>query len=124
MNRLSGLAVVLMLAACSSHSVENGQVQCSASGNKCPDNFHCATDGTCWKNGSDPMPDMPSPTADLGPAAAGPHAATSVLSGGVTASSEHYKVIMSTGQSPGGNGTAASATSKKRGGLPGATQAK
>src|SRR6476659_9253426 len=63
-------------------------------------------------------PHLASPPPDLSPAVtAAPHAGTAVLSGGVTAKSGNYKIIMSTGQSPGGNGKAASGTVQKNGGL-------
>jgi hypothetical protein len=58
------------------------------------------------------------------PPTLGGHSGNSVMSGGVTAKSEHYKIIMHTGQAPGGNGTAASTNNKLRTGLSGATQGK
>jgi hypothetical protein len=54
----------------------------------------------------------------------GKRSGNSVMSGGVTAKSEHYKITMSTGQAPGGNGAQASANNKARTGLTGATQSK
>ncbi len=51
-------------------------------------------------------------------------AGRSLLAGGVTAKSANYKVIMSVGQSPGGNRNAASANLKLKAGLVGATQGK
>src|SRR3954452_5444344 len=99
MNRLLGLLVFATMAGCYSPNVPNGQLKCSTGG-KCPDGFHCATDGTCWKNGADPvvmmMPDMTHPPVidmsqpvvpDMGPMPVVPHSATSVMSGGVTATS-------------------------------------
>jgi hypothetical protein len=50
------------------------------------------------------------------------HFGTAVMSGGVSAQSQNFKVQMSLGQSPGGNGTAASANHKLKGGLVGSTQ--
>jgi hypothetical protein len=50
------------------------------------------------------------------------HPAATVMSGAVSAKSANYRVIMSLGQGPGGNGTAASTNNKVRGGLVGATQ--
>ena len=141
MNRTLGL--VFLLAGCYSPNIGNGQLKCS-SDNKCPDGFHCAGDKTCWKNGQEPMPspmpdmsvlpdlatpvihDMttPSPMPDLLPPALPTRAGNSVMTGGVTAKSEHYKMIMSTGQPPGGNGASSSANNKKRSGTAGATQGK
>ena len=46
------------------------------------------------------------------------------MSGSVAAKSEHYKAVMSTGQTPGGNSNAASETKKVRSGLSGVTQGK
>jgi hypothetical protein len=114
------LVVVFALAGCSSPSLQNGTQKCSSTAN-CPDGYHCATDGTCWKNGQDPPPpDMATPPSDGSVSTA--HTGSAVLSGGVTASSEHYKIITSTGQAPGGNANAASANVKNAAGVAGATQ--
>ena len=63
------LSIALLLAGCYDPHVNNGELQCSLGGGKCPVGFHCAFDGTCWRNGQDPgvatVPDM----ADSGPAA-------------------------------------------------------
>jgi hypothetical protein len=61
---------------------------------------------------------------DMGPLPLTARSANAVMSGGVTAKSEHYKIIMSTGQPPGANGASASANHQARTGLSGATQAK
>jgi hypothetical protein len=126
----------LLVAGCYSPNVADGKLKCSTNGNKCPDGFHCATDGFCWKNGHDPtaMPDMTQPVidmaqpvdsgADAAPPAVTAHKGTSILSGGVSARSEHYQIIMSTGQAPGGNANAASSANQKKAGLVGATQGK
>ncbi|MCU0619932.1 MAG: hypothetical protein MUC69_00340 [Gemmatimonadales bacterium] len=50
------------------------------------------------------------------------HRGTAIMAGAVDAKSSRYRAVMSTGQSPGGNTTAASSTYKVRGGLVGATQ--
>jgi hypothetical protein len=115
MSKLLPALVCLMLAGCYSPNPASGKLKCSVGDNKCPEGYHCASDGTCWKNGQDP---------GGGGGGLAAHRGTSVMAGGVSAQSEHYKVIMSTGQSPGGNGTASSATVKKQGGLVGATQGK
>jgi hypothetical protein len=120
MSKLFPALVCLMLAGCYSANPADGKLKCSVGDNKCPDGYHCAADGTCWKNGHDPGAGGGGGTG--GGLAA--HKGSSVMTGGVTAQSAHYKVIMSTGQSPGGNGSAASATVKKQGGLVGATQGK
>jgi hypothetical protein len=134
MNRILGLLV--LAAGCYSPNIPNGQLKCSVNGNKCPAGFHCATDGKCWKDGSDPAAPMPdlsemavvdmaqAPNPDLGPVPIMPRAGSSIMTGGVTAKSENYKIIMSTGQPPGGNAVGASATQKKRGGVAGTTQPK
>jgi hypothetical protein len=62
------------------------------------------------------------PAPDGGPAGLAAHRGTSVMAGAVQAKSSRFRVIMSIGQSPGGNGTAATSTYKARGGLVGATQ--
>ncbi|MBI5482315.1 MAG: hypothetical protein HY906_25900 [Deltaproteobacteria bacterium] len=46
------------------------------------------------------------------------------LSGAVTARSTKYRIIMNTGESPGGGGSAASAKYQLRGGVVGVTQGK
>jgi hypothetical protein len=140
MIRFLGIGLIA-LVGCYSPSVPNGDLKCS-SGGKCPEGFHCATDGKCWKNGQDPTPgDMATmsgvdagpdmakprdmammPDAALAPSV--PHKGTSVMSGAVKATSQHYTIIMSTGQAPGGNGTATSPTKQLSSGVVGATQKK
>ena len=120
------LLVVLTLAGgCYKLNLENGQLRCSVPDKKCPSGFHCAADGYCWKNGQDPG------VTDVGDMAIGPDMAQlppsatkggTVLSGGTTASSAHYKIIMSTGQSPGGNVDSKSSSYKVKSGLPALTQ--
>lgn len=119
------VAVALAATGCYKPSFENGQLRCSVPDKKCPSGFHCATDGYCWKNGQDPsttmMPDMAEP-ADM---AQIPPSATKggvVVSGGVKAQSAHYKIIMTTGQPPGGNVNAQSSSYKLKSGLPALTQ--
>jgi hypothetical protein len=142
MKRILGLAMAMAISGCYSPNVPNGKLKCSTDGNKCPEGFHCATDGTCWKNGQEPgaivdmaqLPDLSPPIGgdmaqpvniDMGPVIVSPaRSATSIMSGGVTAKSEHFKIIMSTGQPPGGNGVGSSTNTKKVGGLAGATQQK
>jgi hypothetical protein len=50
------------------------------------------------------------------------HAGGATVAGGVSARSSRYRVVMSTGDSPGGGGPAASPTYKVRTGVVGATQ--
>jgi hypothetical protein len=130
MQRLLVIAALTM--GCYSPNVPNGKLKCSTD-NKCPDGFHCAADGTCWKNGQDPMPspmpdmlmpDMAQPKdggADGGEIVKA-HKGNGVMSGGVTATSEHFKVIMSTGDSPGGGAKTSSTNFKRSPGVVGATQ--
>jgi hypothetical protein len=54
---------------------------------------------------------------------AGPHDGSAIVSGGVSASSANYKVIMSTGATPGGTSGTSTGTTN-RGGLVGSTQGK
>jgi hypothetical protein len=117
MIKLAAPALLALLSfGCYSPNLSDGKLKCSVVGNKCPEGYHCAIDGTCWKNGHDPMGTGSGPLA--------PHKGTAVVSGGVTAQSEHYKVIMSTGQPPGGNANAAGTANKTHSGLAGATQAR
>lgn len=122
-------------AGCYSPSVPNGTLQCSAN-SKCPEKFHCAADNTCWADGKDPVvtPDMAgtgggdlatTPSGDMAKSTidvVSAKSGTAVLSGGVSAKSENFKLIMSTGQAPGGNANSSSPNFKKSGGIVGATQ--
>lgn len=58
---------IAALAGCYSPSVNNGELRCSITDKRCPVGFHCATDGTCWKNGQDPGTTPP----DLGDSGGG-----------------------------------------------------
>ncbi|MCU1277007.1 MAG: hypothetical protein JWM53_553 [bacterium] len=121
MPKLAVLVCLLLGAGCYGPNLADGKLKCSVGDQKCPEGFHCATDGTCWKNGHDPGGGGGGGTGGGGLAA---HKGTSVMTGGTTASSEHYKVIMSTGQAPGGNVNGSSETVKSKGGVVGATQGK
>lgn len=124
------LIVVALSGGCYKLNLENGQLHCSVPANKCPNNFHCASDGYCWKNGQDPgAADMAGTTdstdmssADMAQAPPAPNKGAVILSGGVSAQSTHYKIIMSTGQPPGGNVDAKSSTYKLKSGLPALSQ--
>ena len=75
--------------------------------------------------GTDAGPlDLPDASAETGSDGGGlaPAAASALMSGAVRARSTRYEVIMSTGQSPGGNTAAASRNHRFTGGLVGATQ--
>jgi hypothetical protein len=130
MTVLVGVALAATAAGCYKLDLGNGQLKCAVPDRKCPDGFHCATDGYCWKNGQDPVdmagqtvPDMATSSPDLATFVAGPPSkGGAVVSGGVTAQSPNYKIIMSTGQAPGGNNSASSTKYQLKGGLPGATQ--
>lgn len=119
------LVAVALATGCYKLNFENGQLRCSVPDKKCPSGFHCATDGYCWKNGQDPSPTMAMDMAigpDMGQV---PPSATKggvIVSGGVSASSPHYMIIMSTGQPPGGNVDAKSSSYKLKSGLPALTQ--
>jgi hypothetical protein len=126
------LIAIALSSGCYKLNLDNGQLRCSVPDKKCPSSFHCATDGYCWKNGQDPssnMPDMAGSldSTDLGAAdmAQGPPAPNKggvVLSGGVTAQSPHYKIIMSTGQPPGGNVNSSSSSYQLKSGVPALTR--
>jgi hypothetical protein len=116
------LLIIALLAGCYNPNFAGGKLDC-ASGGKCPDGYYCAPDNKCYKNGTTPPPGTP---ADMStaptPTATRNHTGSSTMSGAVTAHSANYKVIMSTGQGPGSNGTASSQNTKLRGGVIGATQ--
>jgi hypothetical protein len=57
--RLGASLLLALAAGCFSPQYKNGDLRCSAVGS-CPSGYHCAADGTCWRNGQDP-------TLDLGP---------------------------------------------------------
>lgn len=117
-----GTGLATTPAGCYKLDLGNGQLKCAVPDRKCPDGFHCASDGSCWKNGQDPA-DMGIFSPDLATfVAAPPPKGGAIVSGGVTAQSPNYKIIMSTGQAPGGNNSAASTKYQLKGGLPGATQ--
>lgn len=120
------LVAAVLVTGCYKLNIENGQLRCSVPDKKCPSGFHCASDGYCWKNGQDPTPGMgaddmamPADMAQLPPSAT---KGAVILSGGVTAQSTHYKIIMSTGQPPGGNVDAKSSSYKLKSGQPALTQ--
>ncbi|MCA9596696.1 MAG: hypothetical protein KC776_25440 [Myxococcales bacterium] len=50
------------------------------------------------------------------------HSGMAMLSGGTVMSSTNYKLVLSTGQSPGGNGVMTSTSYRLQGGIVGATQ--
>ncbi len=131
---LVGGAMLLSFATgCFAPKVTPG-LKCSADG-KCPSGYYCASDNVCWQNGQGPA--SPAATSeDAGVAQMVPvlvpdagvvrtaHSGLSTPSGGTSAKSEHYKLILSVGQAPGGNSSAAASTKRLTSGLPGATQKK
>lgn len=48
------LLVAIVLVGCGNLNIKNGELRCSVPDQQCPDDYHCATDGACWKNGQDP----------------------------------------------------------------------
>jgi hypothetical protein len=48
--------ILLAAAGCFSPQYSNGQVKCELIPNSCPDDFHCAINHTCWRNGQEPPP--------------------------------------------------------------------
>lgn len=93
-------ALVLLIAVaaggCFSPSYRDGDLRCAAgSGRACPDGFHCAVDGACWRDGRDP----PRPPAHLTTAGgADPHLADG-----------NYSLGVSIGQPLGGSARSANA---------------
>lgn len=116
--RLLAVTGALSLAGCYKLDFENGQLRCSVPDKKCPSGFHCAVDGYCWKNGQDPTADMGNVGPDMAQVPPTPDKGGVVLSGGVTAKSANFKIIMSTGQAPGGNVDTSSSSYKLKSGLP------
>ncbi len=45
--------IALMAAGCFSPKYQSGNLHCPDQ--RCPSGYHCAVDGTCWQNGSDPL---------------------------------------------------------------------
>src|SRR5579863_1927515 len=52
--RLVALMISLGLTACFSPHYQNGEINCQAGPNMCPNGYHCAANDTCWLNGHDP----------------------------------------------------------------------
>ena len=109
--RIALVLVTLALGGCYRLDVGSGQLRCSPVGSRCPGGFYCADDGFCWKNGQQPDPRTTPATAA--------RAGMATVSGGVSARSDHYRIVMSTAAGP----TGASASYRARGGLVAATQA-
>jgi hypothetical protein len=105
--------IAVALSGCYKLNIESGQLRCSVPDKKCPSGFHCAADAYCWKNGEDPSVQMIPPSSTKGGV---------IVSGGVTAQSPHYKIIMTTGQPPGGNVDSQSSSYKLKSGLPALTR--
>jgi hypothetical protein len=70
------LTVVLALSGCFSPHYDNGYLACNSG--RCPSGYYCASNDTCWKDGTMPTLDMtaessvgtdlsPSPSGDLAP---------------------------------------------------------
>jgi hypothetical protein len=117
------LLVCLLGGGCYSANPADGKLKCSVDGQKCPEGYHCATDGNCWHNGHDPGAGGGGGGGG-GASGLAAHKGSSVMTGGTTATSERYKVTMSTGQAPAGNGNGSSETVKSKAGVVGATQGK
>src|SRR4051812_18109480 len=49
------IAVYGCAIGCFDPHYDNGRVLCATSGAACPQGYHCASDGACWKNGQDPV---------------------------------------------------------------------
>jgi hypothetical protein len=49
------LVALVLSAGCYKLSFDNGKLLCSSPDRQCPGGYHCAFDGKCWKEGSDPV---------------------------------------------------------------------
>jgi hypothetical protein len=54
MMRILPVTLALLVAGCFAPDYHNGNLRCASDDPKCPEGLHCASDGTCWMNGSDP----------------------------------------------------------------------
>jgi hypothetical protein len=51
---MRGLFIIGLLGSgCFNPTYGNGAIKCAA-GDRCPSGYHCASDRTCWRNGTDP----------------------------------------------------------------------
>ncbi len=50
--------LALALAACDSPDYVSGHLHCAHEGKACPDDFYCAADDRCWRNGESPSSDL------------------------------------------------------------------
>jgi hypothetical protein len=46
--------ITLSACGCLSASLPNGRASCASSAPRCPSEYYCAADNTCWRNGSGP----------------------------------------------------------------------
>jgi hypothetical protein len=52
-------ATALLAAGCFKVDAANGKLKCNPDATRaCPAGYHCALDGTCWRNGDDPTNDL------------------------------------------------------------------
>ncbi len=56
----------LALGGCFSPQYGSGDLACSVPDRRCPEGFHCAFDGRCWRDGEDPLAPVPPPAAWIG----------------------------------------------------------
>lgn len=48
-------ALAVMWTSCFTAAPTNGVLLCRSAEPRCPEDYHCAVDTTCWKNGDDPV---------------------------------------------------------------------
>jgi hypothetical protein len=113
--------LALLASGCYQLNVDSGQLRCSPIQNACPRGFYCASDNFCWRTNQSPPGGSPMPPGPQQPTLAA-HAASAMTAGGVSAKSEHYKLVMSTALPSGP--MAASTHYVSRAGVVGATQGK
>jgi hypothetical protein len=78
MRALLALTLCVLVAGCFSPKYQNGDLRCVPSdAHPCPTGYHCASNNTCWQNGSEPAPGggdmgMVSDTGDMASSPTGP----------------------------------------------------
>jgi hypothetical protein len=132
---MKALACALVLLAgggCGIPVPANGVQACAPppATRRCPEGYACQADNRCWKRGTGPTDGdggRPEVVVRDGPAFEVHQFTTTpsnraVVPGGSTASSTRYRVIKTSGRSPGASGVMESPRYRYVGGLVGATQ--
>lgn len=58
--------IPILLGGCFSPQYGSGDLLCSVPDRRCPEGFHCAFDGRCWRDGEDPSNGLPGSTFWIG----------------------------------------------------------